>query len=304
VKDKSKKKKKKKKKSSAWSTVILVLILLIGAGIMAYPTVSDWWNSFHQTRAIANYATAVEEMDTEVLEAMLEDARRYNAALVGNAGRYEMDEDEREEYESLLNLSGDGVMGYISIPNIGVNLPIYHGTGEAVLQIAVGHIEGTSLPVGGAGTHAALSGHRGLPSARLFTDLDQVEEGDVFVLSILGEQLAYEIDQIRIVEPWDMSDLNIISGEDHCTLITCTPYGVNTHRLLVRGRRIENTEEKKVVIVTANGVRVPTYVTIPAVGIPLLFMFLLGMLIYYRRKPKPVNEEEVLRSLEERDADE
>ena len=276
----------KKKKGSVWSTLALVFVLLLGLGIMAYPTVSDWWNSFHQTRAIVSYEITVEESDSERLAAMLDEARAYNAALLGRTDRFTLSDEELAEYNAQLDLSGNGAIGFISIPRIGVNLPIYHGTSEAVLQIAVGHIEGSSLPVGGASTHSVLSGHRGLPSARLFTDLDQVEPGDSFVITVLDQVLTYEVDQIRIVLPYELDALEIVSGQDLCTLITCTPYGVNTHRLLVRGHRVEPAEGETPVIVTAGAVRIPTYIVIPAVGIPMLFLFLLGMLIYYsRRRP-------------------
>jgi len=273
---------KSKKKKSNLSTVILVLILILGLGIMAYPTVSDWWNSFHATRAIASYSAAVEKADHDELQAMLEAAREYNESLLYKENPYAMDEEDLARYNSLLDLSGTGIIGYVEIKSIGVYIPVYHGVGESVLQIAVGHIDWTSLPVGGENTHAVLSGHRGLPSARLFTDLDQMKEGDLFTITVLNQQISYQVDQIRIVEPADMSELGIIPGGDYCTLVTCTPYGVNTHRLLVRGHRVAN--EGGELVVAPEAFRIPNYLTIPAVGIPLLFLFLLGMLIYYRRR--------------------
>ena len=273
---------KSKKKKSNLSTVILVLILILGLGIMAYPTVSDWWNSFHATRAIASYSAAVEKTDHDELQAMLEAAREYNESLLYKENPYVMDEEDLARYNSLLDLSGTGIIGYVEIKSIGVYIPVYHGVGESVLQIAVGHIDWTSLPVGGENTHAVLSGHRGLPSARLFTDLDQMKEGDLFTITVLNQQISYQVDQIRIVEPADMSELGIIPGGDYCTLVTCTPYGVNTHRLLVRGHRVAN--EGGELVVAPEAFRIPNYLTIPAVGIPLLFLFLLGMLIYYRRR--------------------
>ena len=271
-----------KKKKSNLSTIILVLILLLGIGIMAYPTVSDWWNSFHASRAIASYSAAVENTDSEEIQAMLAEARAYNASLLRKENPYRMTDEDLEVYNSLLNLSGNGIIGYIEIKSINVYIPIYHGTEESVLQIAVGHIDWTSLPVGGESTHAVLSGHRGLPSARLFTDLDQMKEGDIFTVTVLKQQISYQVDQIRIVEPGDVSELSIVPGQDYCTLVTCTPYGVNTHRLLVRGHRVVN--EGGELVVTPEAFRIPNYLTIPAVGIPLLFLFLLGMLIYYRRR--------------------
>ena len=274
---------KKKKKKVRKSTVLLVFIVLLGAAIMAYPTFSDWWNSFHQTRAIASYVEAVENADEEQLNAMIQAAREYNQRLLTKSDRYKLSEEERIEYESLLNLSDNGVIGYIQIPAIRVNLPFYHGTDEAVLQVAIGHLEGTSLPVGGESTHAVLSGHRGLPSARLFTSLDKMQKGDVFTITVLNQTLTYEVDQIHVVLPQEMEDLDIFPGQDYCTLLTCTPYGINTHRLLVRGHWIPNLAASPDVLEDA--VRIPVYIVLPAVGIPLMFLFLMGMLLYYRRRP-------------------
>lgn len=271
------------------TTMILYIVLLFGLCLLLYPTVADWWNSMHQTRAIASYVEAVEDMSGEEMEALLEEARRYNEKLAGKGLNLQLAEEELTEYESLLNISGTGIMGYVQVPKINVNLPIYHGTDGAVLQIAVGHIEGTSLPIGGENTHSVLSGHRGLPSAKLFTDLDQILEGDVFTVTILKETITYKVDQIRIVEPADVSELQIIPGEDHCTLVTCTPYGINTHRMLVRGTRIDNIDES--VMVNVDAVRVPSYILIPAIAIPIVFVILLGLLIYYRnKKPSKTNE--------------
>ena len=273
------------------STIIVYVILLIGLCLLLYPSVSDWWNSLHQSRAITSYVEAVEDMNGEAMEAMLEDARTYNSKLSdGGSINFMLSEEEEMEYEALLDISGMGIMGYIQIPKINVSLPIYHGTNESVLQIAVGHIAGTSLPVGGESTHSVLSGHRGLPSARLFTDLDQMQEGDIFIITVLSHTLTYEVDQIRIVDPDDTSELQIITGEDYCTLVTCTPYGINTHRMLVRGKRIENLAEA--LVVSAEAVRIPSYLVIPAVGIPIVFVLLLILLIYYsHRKPSKTQEE-------------
>ena len=275
---------KKKKKKSGGSTWILLLIMFLGAAIMAYPTVSDWWNSFHSTQAIASYSKQVEETDTGELEAMLEAARAYNRALLDKENPFAMTDEDMEAYNNLLNLSGTGLMGYIQIPSIKVNIPVYHTTEESVLQIAVGHVEWTALPVGGESTHTVLSGHRGLPSAKLFTDLDRIKEGDRFTITVLNQTITYEVDQIRIVEPGDVSDLATVPGEDYCTLVTCTPYGINTHRLLVRGTRVAN--EAGELVVSAEAVMLPRYMTIPAVGIPLLFIFLVVMLFMTRKKKK------------------
>ena len=222
------------------STILFVIVFLAGLSLLLYPTVSDYWNSFHQSRAIASYVDAVDNTDEQKLEEMRQAAEAYNEKLLSKQDRYDMSDSDRAEYESLLDVSGTGVMGYVEIPSINVSLPIYHGTDNTILQIGVGHIEGTSLPVGGASTHCAVSGHRGLTSSKLFTDIDQMAEGDTFKLYVLGETLTYEVDQIRIVLPDELNDLKIEEGQDYCTLITCTPYGVNSHRLLIRGHRIAN----------------------------------------------------------------
>ncbi len=277
--------KAKKKGSGRLSTFILLAILLAGLGLLLYPTVSDWWNSFHQTRAVASYIEQVENIDTAEADAMLEAARDFNRRLAEVGVHFPMSKDMEAEYQELLNVNGTGIMGYVEIPSIKVYLPIYHGTEDSVLQVATGHLEGTSLPVGGESTHCAISGHRGLPSARLFTDLDQLEEGDIFVVTVMTQKITYVVDQIRIVLPEEVQDLEITPGEDYCTLITCTPYGVNSHRMLVRGTRIENLPDE--VIVMPDARRVSTYIVIPAVGVPLLFLLLTGMLFYYSfRKPK------------------
>lgn len=286
---------KGKKKRVSVINIFLAVAFLAGLGIMLYPTVSDWWNERHATRAIANYVEAVASIDPEVKEAMLEDARAYNETLSPGINFMDNTDSRYAEYESLLDLTGTGIMGYIQIPSINVNLPIYHGTEDHVLQVAIGHIAGSSLPVGGESTHCVLSGHRGLPTARLFTDLDQMEPGNIFTVTVLDETITYEVDQIRIVLPEETGDLGIIEGEDHCTLVTCTPYGINTHRMLVRGKRIENIAGT--VTVTAEAVRIPTIIVIPAVGIPLLFILLLIMLIYYRRKAPRRSDQELLDAL-------
>ena len=265
--------------------ILLTLAFLAGIGIMAYPSVSDWWNSFHQSRAIASYTEAVTSLDTEEYERMLSAAQAYNEKLSSSGERFNPTEEELAEYESLLDLSDTGMMGFIDIPVISCYLPLYHGTNEAVLQTAVGHIEWSSLPVGGEGSHCVLSGHRGLPSAKLFTDLDKLVVGDLFKLSVLDEILTYEVDQILIVEPEDISALQIVPGEDYCTLVTCTPYGINTHRLLVRGRRVSNEEEAHTVRVTADSVQVEELIVAPVVGVPLLIL-LLAFQIYEDRKRK------------------
>ena len=230
---------KPKPKRSA-STVALIALLVVGLSLLLYPTVSNIWNSFHQSQAITDYTEEVADMDTDQYDKMWEQAEEYNSTLAQNADRFQMNNSERAEYENLLNVSDTGMMGYIQIPSLGVSMPIYHGTDEAVLQVGAGHLEGSSLPTGGMGTHCALSGHRGLPSSKLFTDIDKLKEGDLFILSVLDRTLTYEVDQILTVDPYDMDALAIDPDEDYCTLVTCTPYGINTHRLLVRGHRVAN----------------------------------------------------------------
>lgn len=236
-------KKRKKSKANTLLTIILVLVFLVGLSLLLYPTVSDYWNSLHQSRAITGYTEQVAGLDTETYDRLWAEAEAYNETLLNKPDRFRMTDEELEEYEQLLSVSGSDVIGYIEIDKIDCYLPIYHGTSESVLQVGVGHLEGSSLPVGGESTHCVVSGHRGLPSARLFTDLDRMEEGDIFSLYVLNEKLSYEVDQILVVEPAEVDALAIEEGEDYCTLVTCTPYGINTHRLLVRGHRVENVEE-------------------------------------------------------------
>lgn len=287
-KKKGKQKKKKKKKKVSITNILLVLIMLTGIGILAYPSVSDWWNSMHATQAIAGYVEAVETMSKEEKEAIFAKAKEYNDSLP-NGVNFNISEEKYAEYASILDVTGTGIMGYIQIQSIGVNLPVYHGVDEGILQIAVGHIPGSSFPIGGERTHAVMSGHRGLPSAKLFSDLDKLKEGDVFTVTVLDETFTYMIDQIRIVLPEETDELAIVDDKEYATLVTCTPYGVNSHRMLMRGHRIANIDGKAT---PADAVKIPTYIVIPAVGIPLLFVVLLGMLIYYRkRKPgKTVQE--------------
>lgn len=274
----------KKIKKQTWLTVILILIFLVGLSLLLYPTASDYWNSLHQSRAISGYAGQVASLDDETYDALWDRAEAYNASLKDKADRFRMSEEEQREYEQLLAIPGTNVIGYIEIDKINCYLPVYHGTDEAVLQTGVGHLEGSSLPVGGSGTHCVVSGHRGLPSARLFTDLDQLREGDTFVLYVLDETLTYEVDQIRIVEPTQMSELAIVDGQDFCTLVTCTPYGINTHRLLVRGHRIENEEEASEVRVTADAIQIEPVTVAPLVAVPLLVLLFIGLLFKTRRR--------------------
>ncbi len=268
------------------STILLILILLIGLSLMLYPSFADWWNSFHSSRAIASYEEQVANIDDAQYEELWNAARDYNQSLLHRPNDFILSDEQQEIYKSLLDIGGNGIMGYIEIPTIDVMLPIYHGTEESVLQIAVGHLDWTSLPVGGAGSHCVLSGHRGLPSARLFTDLDKLKVGDVFMLHVLNEILTYEIDQILIVEPQDTDPLLIEPGKDLCTMITCTPYGINSHRMLVRGHRIESQEEPKDIRITGDAVRIEPLMVAPIVAVPILLVLLIILLLPKQKKGK------------------
>lgn len=258
-------------------TIILVGIMMAGIGLLAYPSLADYWNSFHQSRAVMTYAEHVADMQTDEYERFLNSAREYNSALAETGIKWGLTDEEKAAYNEELNIDGSGIMGYIKIQKIQVTLPLYHGTDEAVLQTSIGHLEGSSLPVGGEGTHCLLSGHRGLPSARLFTDLDQLREGDTFTMTVLNETLTYEVDHIWIVEPEDLSHLQIEEGKDLCTLITCTPYGINTHRLLVRGHRIENADGGA--MVTADAIQIRPIFIAPFLAIPILIILLIWVLV-------------------------
>ena len=241
----------------------------------------------HQSKAIAGYAEAVADLDDDIYEQLWADAQSYNETLIESGGPRELTDEEREEYEAQLNVSGNGIIGYIEIPKISCSLPIYHGTDEGVLQIAIGHIEGSSLPVGGESTHCVLSGHRGLPSAKLFTDLDQLVEGDTFVLRVLDETLTYEVDQILIVLPNELEALQIEEGKDYCTLVTCTPYGVNSHRLLVRGHRVASAVDANAARVTADAMQIEPVLIAPLVAVPMLLLLLIYLLVStHKRKPR------------------
>ena len=272
-----------KKKNNNWTTVFLVLLLLAGVSLLLYPSLSDYWNSMHQTRAIASYAETVSQLDTAQYDEMWKASQEYNRALSQRETAFALTDEQKAAYESLLDVSGLGVMGYIEIPEIDCSLPIYHGTEESVLQVAVGHLEWSSLPVGGEGTHCVLSGHRGLPSAKLFTNLDKLAVGDTFLLRVLDEVLTYEVDQILIVEPEQVDALGIVPGEDYCTLVTCTPYGINTHRLLVRGHRVENTPEAARMHVTADATQFDPLLVAPVLAIPVLLLLLIILLLPKRQ---------------------
>ncbi len=261
------------------STVLLFILLILGIAIILYPTVSDYYNSFHQSQAIASYSEAMMNVSAEDYTKEWNAATEYNDELRTLPSRFTMTDEQLAYYESLLNITGSGIMGYIEVPKIKVTLPIYHGTDDAVLQIAIGHIEGSSLPVGGVGTHSVLSGHRGLPSAKLFTDLDQMEVGDIFTMRILDEVLTYEVDQILIVLPYDLSALAIDPEQDYCTLVTCTPYGINSHRMLVRGHRIDNEETARSIRIISDATQIDIVIVAPALAIPMILILVIILMI-------------------------
>lgn len=275
----------KKPKHGDKATTILVIMLLVGLFLLLYPGVSNYWNSLHSTQAIATYAEDVANLDAELYDQLWAQAQTYNRSLANRPGSYALTLEQQQQYNQLLNVSGIGIMGYIEIPSIEVSLPIYHGIQENVLQVAVGHIDWSSLPVGGAGTHCVMSGHRGLPSAKLFTDLDKLVEGDLFMLRVLDEILTYEVDQILIVEPKDVEALQIIDGQDLCTLVTCTPYGINTHRLLVRGHRVENVDTT--VRVVADAIQIEPLLVAPILATPILLILLIILLLPNKSAKSP-----------------
>lgn len=278
---------KTKKRKSSFTMLIFVVVFLIGLSLVLYPSVSNYWNSLHSTKAIATYAQDVADISEEKYKKIWQDALDYNQHKPQNTDEYALTDSERANYENLLNVSDNGVMAYIEIPVLSVALPIYHGTSDSVLSKAIGHLEWSSLPVGGESTHCVLSGHRGLPSARLFTDLDKLVEGDIFIIYVLNEILTYEVDQILIVEPTDLSSLSVEAGEDLCTLITCTPYGINTHRLLIRGHRIENL--KGAVTVVADAIQINTIYVALSTAIPVLIIIFVLFLIFSGKKIKKRN---------------
>lgn len=275
-----------RKRERIW-TIILVCVFIVGLAVLLYPTVSSWWNNKVTTRAIATYDSTVAEINEEDYSAYFVAAEKYNEALasLGSAAAISTPELADENYWSTLDISGTGIMGYITIEKINVQLPIYHGTSADVLQVGAGHLEGTSLPVGGGSTHSVISAHRGLPSATLFTNLDQIEVGDLFTITVLDQVLTYEVDQITIVEPDDIEGLYIEKDKDYCTLMTCTPYGVNSHRLLVRGERTENVE-KALIYVTAEAYQVDTIIVASIAAVPLLLILLAWLLVSTRRRKK------------------
>ncbi|MGT2681750.1 class C sortase [Streptococcus porci] len=260
-------------------TILLVFILLVGLAMLSYPTVSDYWNSFHQSKAVAGYVEKVANMDELDYQKILTEAQNYNDSLPQTViPDLNIDKATEDTYNQTLDIDGSGIMAYVEIPKLNTIMPIYHGTDDSVLQVAIGHIPGTSLPVGGLGTHSVISGHRGLPSAKLFTDIDQLVEGDTFLIQVLDQNLTYEVDQILTVTPDDVSALEIDPQQDYVTLVTCTPYRVNSHRLLVRGHRIEN--EMKQARVTSEATQVKPILVAPFVGLILLMILFIVSKLY------------------------
>ena len=266
------------------STAIFILVVLIGLSFLLYPTISDYINRLHQSKAIDEYVKNIAVLEKDEYDKLWKKAYAYNADTANRTNQFVQTNSQKKIYENQLNIIGTGMMGYIEIPSISCNLPIYHGTSNSVLQRAVGHIDWTSLPVGGKNTHSVLSGHRGLPSAKLFTNLSKVNTGDIFVIRVLNETLTYEVDQILTVEPEDTSALQIVKGEDLCTLVTCTPYGINTHRLLVRGHRIENLYESEAIRIKGDGIQIEPIIVAPLIAIPLLIILFIWLIVCNRKR--------------------
>lgn len=271
------------------TVIFLTIGFLVGISILLYPSISNYWNSKVQSKAIVDYESVLDNLDAEAYEALLQQARDYNQALyeTGDALLYYK---KVPGYFETLSLTGNNMIGYLNIERIGVELPVYHGTSDQVLNVGVGHLQGSSLPVGGESTHCVLSAHRGLPSAKLFTDLDRLEIGDTFRITVMDEIHTYQVDQIKIVTPQELTDLRIIDGKDYCTLFTCTPYGINTHRLLVRGVRIETILEKPPLYVSNEAFRIEPMIVTPAVAAPMLLVFLIHLMVKYREPPRPKNQ--------------
>lgn len=267
------------------STIFLIVVLLTGLFLLLYPTVSNYWNSMHSSQAVAEYDKNIRDLNEETYQKLLSDAVQYNNELYVNGVGFSLPQELKKTYSELLNIGGNGIMGYIEIPSINVQLPIYHGTDDSVLQIAVGHLDWSSLPVGGENTHCILSGHRGLPSAKLFTNLDKLAVGDTFVIRVLNEVLTYEVDKILIVEPHEVDSLVPEAGRDLCTLTTCTPYGINSHRLLVRGHRIETVDNSSARVVS-DAVRIEPLVIAPIAAVPLLAIPVIVVFAFGSKKKK------------------
>lgn len=279
-------------------TVVMAAGMIIGISLLLYPSVANYWNTYHQARIIMDYSETVSNMSKEDYKRILDSARAYNKRLAENGIKWMMTDADRAEYDKELAIDESGIMGFVSIPKFHVRCPIYHGTDEEVLQSAIGHLEGSSLPVGGKSTHSMISGHRGLPSARLFTDIDKMREGDTWTITVLNETLTYECDQVRIVLPEDLSDLKIEEGKDLCTLITCTPYGINTHRLLVRGHRVPNANGSA--DVTADAIQIEPIYIAPFLAGPILLILLIILLVSTRRAKRVGPDQIITQYLEKK----
>ena len=272
------------------TAILLTLGFLIGISVLLYPAFSNYWNSKTQSRAIVDYESVLEHLEPEDYSAIFQTAYDYNEAL--RAVKFPLrDYDEVPGYYDTLKMEGTSIIGYVKIDKIGVELPINHGTSDAVLNRGVGHLEGSSLPVGGESTHSVMSAHRGLPSAKLFTDLDRLEMGDTFQIIVLDRVLTYQVDQVKVITPREIDNLQIVEGKDYCTLFTCTPYGINTHRLLVRGIRIETITEKPVIYVANEAFRIEPLLVTPAVAAPMVLVFLIHLMVKYREPPKKTKGE-------------
>ena len=267
------------------TTILLVVAFLAGLSLLLYPSVSDYWNSLHSSQAVAAYDENIRNLNEDKYNEILSAARNYNRILAGTGMSFVLPPELKKQYNDVLDIGGNGIMGYIEIPNINVSLPVYHGTGDDILQIAVGHLDWSSLPIGGESSHCVLSGHRGLPSAKLFTNLDKMSVGDTFMIRVLNEALTYEVDGIMIVEPYEVDSLRLEDGKDLCTLVTCTPYGVNSHRLLVRGHRVETVNATSV-RVTSDAIRIEPLIVAPIAAVPILSLLIIFVFTFNSTKKK------------------
>ncbi len=272
------------------TTIILLISFFVGLSVLLYPTISSYWNSKTQSQAIVDYESMLSQYKPEDYTAIFEQAENYNKKLAELKDPMK-EHNKLSEYGDILNIGGTGMMGYITVPKINQELPVYHGTSDGVLSVAVGHLEGTSLPVGGQSTHSVVSAHRGLPTAVLFTHLDRMEIGDTFYFTILDRTLTYEVDQIRIVDPDNSSLIQISEGKDYCTLLTCTPYGINTQRLLVRGHQVDETQTKNIYI-AGEAYRIEPLIVMPIVALPIIFVLLIYVM-FAPIKKENLGEEEI-----------
>ena len=292
-----KKNKAAKKKAGLGSrllTIILTGVLIVGIGLLLYPTFANWWNSTRQSKVVEQYMAELESIDQAEAERLIASAKEYNRMMADKGIMWQLSDEQLVRYESELNYGEKGVMGYIEINSLDITLPIYHGVEEDVLQKGIGHLDSTSLPIGAAtfdddmgivtdpedGAHCVISGHRGLPSSRLFTDLDKMAVGDTFGLNIYNNVLIYEVDQIRVVLPEDLSELQLVKGEDYCTLVTCTPYGINTHRLLVRGKRVSTKDAERFIYrIQGNARQIRPAVVAVLMAVPVIVLLFILVMI-------------------------